>query len=565
MDRRVVLLVLLLAEAERLAAKAVLDGLSQVAPTRRVAVVDGQAQLRTLTPLSPAKHLAGVPLLSGQVAAAGLHSRLGHHLYGLQIQLELDDRGPEGYVVACIWGQAATRTTADLGDYAAIVALDCPVEIHHYFLRDSTGGVWARPAPAGSGISVGAWRGVDPDTVPAHVEATADGRFPPLAGAVRVDLSGGQEPKAATSPAEMGPVIVVDATGGGDFHSLVSAVAAASPGTAILVRPGVYRGTVLIDKALDITGQGDRDTIILSAEAGPVIEFTAAQGRIANLTLRQEGSGSGRVGAGVAMSRGRLDLTGCDITSETSVCVAVYGDAAPFVLGNNIHHGKTGGVMVHDQGGGEYRDNDIHHNGNTGVYLSSEAVGVLRDNDIHNNSGAGLAVLEGSPEISGNRIYANYVNGVFVAGGAGVFQDNDIHTNSGAGVEVVGRGAPKVSGNRIYANYVSGVSVSLGGAGVFQDNDIRGNYASGVSVYRKGAGVFLDNDIHGHTRAGVEAREGGAPLVTGNRILNNTWGVWVHDLGMGSYLGNDLRGNGGGAWSLDEPSSGLITRSENQE
>ena len=49
------------------------------------------------------------------------------------------------------------------------------------------------------------------------------------------------------------------------------AVVAASPGTAIVVRPGVYRGTELIDIALDIAGQGDRDTIIVRAEAGHVM------------------------------------------------------------------------------------------------------------------------------------------------------------------------------------------------------------------------------------------------------------------------------------------------------
>ena len=63
MDRRVLLLVLLLEGDERLAGASVIDRLSRVSPGRRVAVVDGQAQLRTLTPLTEAKHLAGIPHL----------------------------------------------------------------------------------------------------------------------------------------------------------------------------------------------------------------------------------------------------------------------------------------------------------------------------------------------------------------------------------------------------------------------------------------------------------------------------------------------------------------------
>ena len=152
-----------------------------------------------------------------------------------------------------------------------------------------------------------------------------------------------------------------------------------------------------------------------------------------------------------------------------------------------------------------------------------------------------------------------------MAGGAGVFQDNDIHTNSGAGVEVVGRGAPKVSGNRIYANYVSGVPCLWVARGYSRTTTYAATTPAACPCIGRARACSWTTTSTATPAPAWRRGEGGAPLVTGNRILNNTWGVWVHDLGMGSYLGNDLRGNGGGAWSLDEPSSGLITRSENQE
>ena len=85
-------------------------------------------------------------------------------------------------MVACIWGATASRSEADLGDYAAFEALDCPVEVHHYFLQDTAGGLWAKRPSAGSGISVTAWRGVDPGTIAEHVSATAEGKSLPWRG-----------------------------------------------------------------------------------------------------------------------------------------------------------------------------------------------------------------------------------------------------------------------------------------------------------------------------------------------------------------------------------------------
>ena len=185
-----VLLVLLLADNEVQAAATVLKGLALVAPGRRVAVVEGQAPVRTLTPLTTATHLTGVAHLSNLVTAQDLYPRLGHHLYGIHVQLEVDDRTPEGYVMACVWGDTATRTSADLGDYAAFSALDCPVEVQHYFLSDTTGQLQVSPPEPGSEVTSEAWGKVDPASIADHIESTATGQTRGPAWATPMQLNG---------------------------------------------------------------------------------------------------------------------------------------------------------------------------------------------------------------------------------------------------------------------------------------------------------------------------------------------------------------------------------------
>ena len=391
-----------------------------------------------------------------------------------------------------------------------------------------------------------------------------------------------------------GPVVVVDAAGRGDFVSLASAVSAAAPGTRVVVRPGEYHGPILLDKELDIVGgEGVRDSIVVSAVGEHVVVFTADEGRVAKLTLRQKGGGGG---CGVDIRRGRLELVECDISSESLACVAIHGDATPVVRGNRIHDGKSAGVYIYEQGAGVFQDNDIHGNTLAGVEVADGANPVVRGGRIHDNGAAGVLIL---------------------ARGAGVFQDNDIHGNTLAGVEVAdganpvmrwphprqrgrrrarppgwgrgvpgqrhlrkhprrrgrrNRGRPRGTGNRVHNHKGAGLHVTNQGEGVFQDNDIHANYAgvevsmggspevlgnrihnnraAGVHVHQDGAGVFQDNDIHSNALAGVDVWTQGAGVFQDNDIHNNSRaGVEVREEGAPEVRANRIHDNGSsGVW-----------------
>jgi F-box protein 11 len=49
---------------------------------------------------------------------------------------------------------------------------------------------------------------------------------------------------------------VVDAYQGGHFTTVSAAIKAAKPGDRILVRPGRYEESLVVDKPLEITGDG---------------------------------------------------------------------------------------------------------------------------------------------------------------------------------------------------------------------------------------------------------------------------------------------------------------------
>ena len=107
----------------------------------------------------------------------------------------------------------------------------------------------------------------------------------------------------------------------GDFATVGAAIKAAKPGDRILVRPGLYEEGLVVDKPLEILGDGPVADIEIRARGASVLAFQASIGRVANLTLRQAG-GEGNW-FGVDITQGRLDLEGCDISSQSLACVAI--------------------------------------------------------------------------------------------------------------------------------------------------------------------------------------------------------------------------------------------------
>src|SRR5262249_22625736 len=155
----------------------------------------------------------------------------------------------------------------------------------------------------------------------------------------------------------------------GDFATLGAAIKAARAGDRILVRPGMYGEGLVVDKPLEILGDGPVSDIEIRARDTSALVFRASIGRVANLTLRQVG-GEGHW-YGVDITKGRLDLEGCDISSQSLSCVAIRDGADPRLRRNKIHDGQQNGVYVHNSGRGTLEDNDITSNGLSGVAIST--------------------------------------------------------------------------------------------------------------------------------------------------------------------------------------------------
>lgn len=313
-----------------------------------------------------------------------------------------------------------------------------------------------------------------------------------------------QAGEAAVAPPK---TLIVDPEGG-DYRRISQALEVATPGTRIIVRPGLYRDALLIDQKVEIIGDGPaRDIVIEERRNDSCLTMRADEAIVRNISLR---SRAGIGYAAVMIRRGRLLLENCDITSTAEAsCIDIHGpDADPIIRGCRIHGSQGSGVLISNGGKGTIEHCRIYENGKQGIEVANGGNPTIQNCRIQDQKGCGVWVGENA---------------------RGVIDDCDIQGSALAGVEIGAGGRPHIKDCRIHDGHQCGVLVVDNGQGIIESCHIHSNAASGVEV-RSGRPSVLQCTING----------------------NSHLGVWFHDAGGGDVEGCDLTGNGRGGCLIEQ-------------
>ena len=363
------------------------------------------------------------------------------------------------------------------------------------------------------------------------------------------------------------PRLVVDAGAvWGAYATIGEAIrAAVVPGTLITVKPGIYREALVIDRDVEIVGEGDRAHIVVEATDTDAVTVTVDRAVVRNLTVRAVGNGD--AWGAVRVERGRGVIEGCDLTSAIGAVVYITGkDSAPVFRDCQIRDGSDRGVLVSDQGQGTIERCRIHGNELAGLAIRRGANPLVLDCEIRGGRDVGVVVHdEGLGTIERCRIHGHATTEVAIrTGGNPTVRDCEIRDGQSGGVYVYEQGKGTIEKCVISGNALAGVMIGTGGNPTVRDCVIRDGKQAGVYVDEQGQGTIEQSMISGNTLSGVVIRTGGNPVVRDCVIRDGKHsGVVVLMQGQGTFTGNTLTGNANGAWVIGAD-AGRVTRTGNR-
>lgn len=342
--------------------------------------------------------------------------------------------------------------------------------------------------------------------------------------------------------------LVVAPGEGGQYRSINAAIQAARPGDRIVVGEGVYRESIVVDRNVEIVGEGRVKNVVVEALAGNCVQMRAAAATVRNLTLRCR---AGRRNFfAVDIPQGTLTLENCDISSDSLSAIVIHGPAAnPTITNCSMHETPQSGVWVYDRGHGTITNCQIWGNAHAGIDVENGADPAVRQSRIHSGRQTGVYVHDGGKGLfEACDITGNAFAGVTVRGGNPTLRECHLRDNKENGLWICDNGSGRFEKCDIAGSVLVGVDIQRGGNPTLQECRVANGKQGGVFVHDGGAGNFIKCDIEGNALTGVEVNRSGNPTLRDCRVSRNAWhGVYVHDAGRGTFENCDLGGNPKGA------------------
>ncbi|HEX8288125.1 MAG TPA: right-handed parallel beta-helix repeat-containing protein [Pyrinomonadaceae bacterium] len=362
--------------------------------------------------------------------------------------------------------------------------------------------------------------------------------------------------------------VIVSAEGGANFSTIGEAVKNSPAGARLIIRPGIYNESVIIDKDLEISGEGRAEDVIIVGTQSSCIQVLTEKAILRGLTIQGRGAKLGRSFFAVDIPKGELLLENCDVSSDSLSCVAIHGAYAnPFLKNCRIHDGADSGIYFFDNARGRVENCDVHHNRNVGAAITQGANPLIVNSRIYEGDSGGVVVWSNgaSGTIEDCVIFGHRLANVGISEYANpTFRRCKIYGSRDAGVFIQQNGYGKLEDCDVYGNEDAEVAVSTNGNPVLRGCLLHDGNASGIVVRDKGRALIDNCKIYDNADAGVSILGGSIAAVRRCNIhRNRTVAVRVKEKSAVSVEDCDLRGNRLATWESE--AGVMIERKNNRE
>jgi len=178
-----------------------------------------------------------------------------------------------------------------------------------------------------------------------------------------------------------GAIIIVDCNGGGSFTTIQGAVNAANIGDTIRVWDGTYYENVLIDKSVELRGNGTGNTILDGGGTGDVVRITSGGVVINYFTITNSGQALYSTDAGIqldSVSNTHIKYNDC---SGNSIGILLNYSDANYIRNNTCNDNLIDGIqLIYESAINHIKNNTCVNNGLAGINLSQSDANWIFNN-----------------------------------------------------------------------------------------------------------------------------------------------------------------------------------------
>ncbi|MBO0704355.1 MAG: right-handed parallel beta-helix repeat-containing protein [Candidatus Dormibacteraeota bacterium] len=321
------------------------------------------------------------------------------------------------------------------------------------------------------------------------------------------------------------------------------ALARARRGARIHLRPGTYRESLVIDREVELVGQGLSGGVLIEAAEGAAVQVQAAGVTLRNLTVHARGLGEDSHAVSIRGSRARLE--NCAVSSVSGTGILVTNGAQVIVHGCRVEQAGDNGIAF--QGGiGHLEDCAVTSAGSHGVLVNGQV--TMLACRVHDAGSVGVAFRGGARglvedcDVAGNGRLERALGSVQVAEGSDpVFRSCRIRVGQDVGVSVEGS---RGTFDRCQISGHLGPAILLGeGADpTFRDCDVSDTGGEdeqqgiGIWVGRGARGLFERCRVHHNRSEGLHVEPTGDPTLRDCTIRASQIGVRAVGEALGRLL-----------------------------
>jgi F-box protein 11 len=349
---------------------------------------------------------------------------------------------------------------------------------------------------------------------------------------------------------------IIAANGSGNFTNISEALRNAAPNSRLLIREGLYNESIILDKSIEIIGDGASEKIIVRGTTSSPIVMRTDKALMRGLTLQGQGAKNGKAFFAVDIPQGELILENCDITSDSLSGVAIHGvNANPFIKNCRVHDCSDSGFYIFDNARGRIENCDVFRNANVNVGITQGAAPAIKNCLIFEGKSGGIVVWGNGAAgtIEGCRIYGHRLANVGVRESANpTFRQCEIYEGQDTGVFIHETGYGTFEECDIYRNANAEVGISQNANSVFRRCAIHHGENSGVILQNQGRATLESCNIYDNADAGLGVYGGSAIKVRRCNIhRNRKVAIRVKEQSSAHVEECDLRGNFLAAWDTD--------------